>query len=213
MLISRLTFPAKMNILDKIRAKLFDQSHNVDTYTKVQLTNLEVVGSNKKHGRMYFPTLPKSMRAVIDRLDDLDPSTTTFIDVGCGKGLALLVASRYPFKKIIGVEFSKELCKIAQRNIGDYRGSRRSINVEIDCIDAADFKFPSGNLLIYFFNPFDAVVMESVLRNLAEAARSSKGKITVICDRLHDKEMLTRYLNPQKQDVFLGFSIYSLINS
>jgi SAM-dependent methyltransferase len=202
-----------MNILDKIRAKLFDQFHSVDTYTRVQLAHLEVVGSNKKHGRMYFPTLPKSMRAVIDRLDDLDPSTTTFIDVGCGKGLALLVASRYPFKKIIGVEFSKELCKIAQRNISDYRGSRRSMNVEIDCIDAADFNFPSGNLLIYFFNPFDAIVMENVLKNLAEAAKSGNGRIIVICDRLHDKEMVTRYLHPQKQDVFLGFSIYSLMNS
>ena len=41
----------------------------------------------------------------------------TFIDLGCGKGRVLLMASDYPFKKIIGVEFMPELHRAAQKNI------------------------------------------------------------------------------------------------
>ena len=44
----------------------------------------------------------------------------TFIDLGSGKGRVLLMASDYPFKKIIGVEFMPELHRAAQENITGY---------------------------------------------------------------------------------------------
>jgi len=39
----------------------------------------------------------------------IDLSKFTFIDLGAGKGRALLMASDYLFQKIIGVEFMPEL--------------------------------------------------------------------------------------------------------
>ncbi len=44
----------------------------------------------------------------------------TFIDLGSGKGRVLLMASEYPFQKIIGVEFMPELHRAAQKNIAGY---------------------------------------------------------------------------------------------
>jgi hypothetical protein len=38
--------------------------------------------------------------------------------LGSGKGRALLVASELPFAKIIGVELSRELHRIAEQNLG-----------------------------------------------------------------------------------------------
>jgi SAM-dependent methyltransferase len=40
-----------------------------------------------------------------------------FVDVGAGKGRALLLASELPFRKIIGVELSAELSSMAQNNV------------------------------------------------------------------------------------------------
>lgn len=197
-----------MNMLDKMRSKWYDLIHNVDTRAIVPLAKLDVVGQNKSLGYMYFPTLPKSMHALFGRLKDLDP-LTTFIDVGCGKGIALLVASCYPFKKIVGVEFSRELCRIANQNLANYRGTRSSKNVDVLCMDATEYTFPDGNLLVYFYNPFDKPVMEKVLKNLTVSLAREKREVTVICDRLHDRELVTNYLHPQKCDIFLGFSIYS----
>ena len=39
-----------------------------------------------------------------------------FIDIGCGKGGTLLYASKYPFKRIAGIEIEESLYKIAKKN-------------------------------------------------------------------------------------------------
>lgn len=200
-----------MNIFDEFRARWYDLIHNVDTHSKVRLTNLEVVGTNKASGSMYFPTLPGSMAAVLASLGGIDPSTT-FIDIGCGKGLTLLIAARHPFRKIMGVEFSPALHRIAEENIRRYRGSRQCTNSEVLCMDAADFRFPPGPLLIYFFNPFAKPVMEKVLSNLAASARNDARELTLICDKLHDRDLIERYLRPRKTVAILGFSTYSALD-
>ncbi len=201
----------EMNTLDKIRSRWYDLIHGTDTRRRVQLANQEVVGENKASGHMYFPILPKSMHAVLNYLQErgLDPATATFIDMGSGKGIALLVASGYPFRKIVGVEFGKELAEIARRNIAEYRGMRRPKNIEVLCMDAAEYAFPAGALVVYFFNPFARPVMEKVLKNLAASLREEPRAVTVICDRLHDRELVEQHLNPEKREVFLGFSFYS----
>lgn len=197
-----------MNIFDEVRARWFDLIHNVDTRCKVPLSDLQVVGKNKSSGHIYFPTLPKSMTAVFAHLGDIDP-TTTFIDIGCGKGLTLLMAARHSFKKIIGVEFATELHRIAWQNIRRYRGRKRCSNIEVLCMDAADFQFPPGPLVIYFFNPFAKPVMEKVLSNLAASALDNTREMTVIFDKLHDHALTMHYLQPKKVEVTHGFSIYS----
>ena len=201
----------EMNTLDRIRSRWYDFVHHTDTRRRVQLANQEVVGENKSSGHMYFPILPKSMNAILNYLQaqGLDAATTTFIDMGSGKGIALLVASGHPFRKIVGVEFCRDLCRIAERNIAEYRGMRRPKNVEVLCMDATEYVFPAGPLAVYFFNPFGKPVMERVLKNLAASLRETPRPVTVICDRLHDRELVEQYLNPEKRDVFLGFSFYS----
>ncbi len=47
----------------------------------------------------------------------IDYRQFVFVDFGFGKGTALLLATEFPFKRIIGVEFSPELHRIAEENI------------------------------------------------------------------------------------------------
>ena len=100
----------------------------------------------------------------------------TFIDLGSGKGRVLLMASDYPFKRIIGVEFMPELHRAAQENIARYSNDRqRCSQIEAVCIDARDFQFPDGPLVVYLFNPFSeatfAQVMENLRRSVEQASR------------------------------------------
>ena len=44
-----------------------------------------------------------------------------FIDLGSGKGRALLMASDYPFRRIVGVELLPQLHRAAQDNLTKYR--------------------------------------------------------------------------------------------
>jgi hypothetical protein len=166
------------------------------------------VGNNKSYGVTYNPTMPKSMNVLFTHIGAID-SATTYIDLGSGKGLTLLVASRLPFKKITGVEFSLKLHRLAQENIKRYRGRKRCANIESLCMDAADFQFPAGPLLIYFFNPFAKPVMERVLANLASSVLDNPRPVKIICDRLHDHDLFSQYLHPRKIEAVAGFSIYS----
>jgi SAM-dependent methyltransferase len=194
--------------LDSFRARWYDFIHNVDTCKEVTLTSLEVVGNNKPLACMYCPTLPKSMEVIFRHLKDRHRDAM-FIDIGCGKGLTLLVASGYPFQKVMGVEFSRELHGIAQSNLKKYRGRRACRNSEVLLLDAAEFQFPSGPLLIYFFNPFKKPVMKRVLSNLASSLRADPREVSVVFDRMHDRELALRFLQPQSVETILGFSIYT----
>ena len=94
-------------------------------------------------------------------------SRYTFIDMGSGKGRVLFVAAEYPFRKVIGVEFSNALHAEAMANLKRYRYSgRRCADIEPVHVDARDFEFPDDNLVIYLFNPFGPEVMERMLANL-----------------------------------------------
>jgi 16S rRNA G966 N2-methylase RsmD len=91
---------------------------------------------------------------------------TTFIDVGSGKGRVLIVAAEYPFRRVMGVEYSAELAAACRDNL-----ERLNIadKCEVVVRDAVDFKFPDENMLIFLYNPFDSTILTRVLRHLALA--------------------------------------------
>ena len=71
----------------------------------------------------YFAVAPSVFHGVMGSLGErlqLDYRRFTFVDVGSGKGRALLLASEYAFQEIIGVELSPELDRIARSNIARY---------------------------------------------------------------------------------------------
>ena len=97
-----------------------------------------------------------------------------FVDLGSGKGRALLVASEFPFAKIVGVELSSELHAIAEKNIELYRPPLQPCrNIELRRENAAAFVFPSVPLVLFMFNPFGEETIRRVLENLALSLRTA----------------------------------------
>ena len=102
----------------------------------------------------------------------------TFIDLGAGKGRALLMASDYPFQRIMGVEFMPDLCRDAQENIANYSANhsndrQKCQQMEMVCLDACDFQFPTEPLVVYLFNPFSEPVFVKVLENLRRSVEQA----------------------------------------
>jgi len=65
-----------------------------------------------------------------------------FIDLGSGKGRALLMASDYPFRRIVGLELLPALNYAAQENLSKYRSeSQKCFAIESICADATEFHF------------------------------------------------------------------------
>jgi SAM-dependent methyltransferase len=142
----------------------YDWEHSVDT-------TRSNVGAGTQFftgitARPYFATEPWLFEQIMRALP-IDFPQFTFIDLGSGKGRVLLMASDYPFKKIIGVEFMPGLLQAAQKNIAGCSSDRqRCQQIEAVCMDARDFQFPSGSLVVYLFNPFSEATFAQVLENL-----------------------------------------------
>jgi hypothetical protein len=107
------------------------------------------------------------------------PDDYAFVDLGSGKGKVLLLASALPFRRIIGVEFSPLLHETAVRNIQAYRGEMRRVPEPI-CLDARDFRFPEGPLVVFLYNPFQYEVLSVVMGNLERSLRDDPRPAHVI---------------------------------
>ena len=153
----------------------FDFDARVDTTASNLATATRLAGAAAGAG--YQPTDPELFHAMMRQLD-IDFSRFTFLDLGSGKGRALLLASGYPFRRILGVELLPELHRIALANIANYRSERqRCALIESVCEDARDFDFPPEPLVLYLFNPLPEPALRSVLdrfsASLAEHPRDA----------------------------------------
>jgi SAM-dependent methyltransferase len=117
-----------------------------------------------------------------------------FVDFGSGKGRALLLASEYPFRRIIGVEFARELHAAAQVNIARYQSAtQRCCAIEVHCQDATEFALPPEPTVFYFYNPFDATVMKKVLANIRASLEAHPRPVFILyCNYLH-RELVRQF--------------------
>lgn len=140
----------------------FDRLHGTETARWVEPRDLDVVGPHRDRAVRYQPTRALPLRRL---LRDLRlPAGEIFVDIGCGKGRALLVARDFGFRRLVGVEYAPSLCEIAGRNL---QGAGPGVPCEIRCFDAAEYPFDRGETVIYLFNPFDAVVLAAMMERLA----------------------------------------------
>jgi len=131
-------------------------------------------------GGQYQPSDPALFHLIVSTVP-AQPEAFTFIDLGSGKGRTLLMASEYPFRKIIGVELLEELNAIAQQNIVRYKSDRQKcFHLESRTGDARDFEFPAEPIVLYLFNPFPDHVMRAVLGNLRRSLEAAPREIYVI---------------------------------
>jgi len=167
----------------------FDSEYGIDTGGVVPLWKLDIDSPYGDEGVRYQTLDPGLLRELIGCLP-IRHEDFVYVDLGSGKGRSLLVASEYPFRRVIGVEFSRELNEIATRNILRYpRARRRSGDISSIRADAADFEFPPDKLVVFLYNPFGAVVLSRVLENLGRSLRE------------HPREVWIIYCNPVLSDL------------
>jgi SAM-dependent methyltransferase len=158
----------------------FDAQYGVAT--DGDFTAPDVTSPNRAFASPYQPTHARVLRDVLRRLPIELPSTT-FVDLGCGKGRALLMAAEHPFRRILGIDFSEVLCRDAEANVASFArrfpARLRCPRVEVACADVCDLAVPEGDVVFYLFNPFEPPVLERVLARIAAAARASPRRILI----------------------------------
>jgi hypothetical protein len=109
-----------------------------------------------------------------------------FIDYGSGKGRALLLASDYPFHKIVGIEYVPSLHEVAESNCRTYHSDRQQCRAfELHCVDAAAYPLPAEPVFLFLSNPFGEELMTRVTHNVSQSLRENPRPFIVV------------YFNPQ----------------
>jgi SAM-dependent methyltransferase len=158
----------------------FDLRYRIETGLRVDLKRLNIESENKPNGLRYegTPTIPFCrLMALMDF-----PRDSVFVDFGSGKGKALIAASLFGFKKVVGVEFSKELCEISRRNVENYIVRKKDIVTEFEIfeIDAVNYRIRDDENIFYFYNPFTENVLIKVLCNIINSNLNKPRKILII---------------------------------
>jgi SAM-dependent methyltransferase len=157
----------------------FDARHGVDTGGVIPQSALDVEAPNWVHGSAYVATGPVDFAAVLAPFA-LDYATTSFVDLGCGKGRVLLMAGVLPFARVVGVEYSPRLAGIARDNLQRYRGPRAAEAISVEICDAICFEYPPGDLVVFMYHPFDEVIMRQVVQALVGLTQLRRQRVLVL---------------------------------
>ena len=168
-----------------LRETTFDRKMGVQTSRLVAATDLGIdegqlleVGRNAR-GVAYMPTPAWALPAILEDMNVNYPDFN-FIDLGSGMGRVVLIAAEYPFRKVVGVEFSPDLHRTAEDNLARNAPTQRAMAVELICQDAREYTFPPGNCIVYLFNPFQEKVMRTVLDKLKKLSNNTADQLWVI---------------------------------
>jgi predicted RNA methylase len=159
----------------------FDAEFGTDTAGLIRAQELlDGHGRKSVYNTAFYATPPSLFQKALARLE-VDFNGFTFVDLGAGKGRAILLASNYPFRQVIGVEYARELATVASRNISRYHPPFRLCQ-DVRCIlgDACDFSLPPGPLVIFMWNPFVGLVFERVLTNLEASLQREPREVYVV---------------------------------
>jgi predicted RNA methylase len=171
--------------------RAFDAQFHIDTGGLVTLDRLDVLGANRDHGVCYLASDPDEFARALSAIP-VWHENYAFVDYGSGKGRAVLLAARYPFKRVIGVEFARELHEAAVRNRDQFRGDRRCGTIEFIHADVTTFVPPPEPLVCYFYNPFGPPVMRAVIEAL-ERSLAAVPRDVIVC-----------HCNPRTDDLWSG---------
>lgn len=124
----------------------------------------------------------KELFYILDKCH-VDVRSGAILDIGCGKGGAIVSFLDYGFDKVGGVEYEEKLFEVLQDNmeklgmeqkVAMINGDAGALTKELDVYD-----------YFYFFDPFSDFIYERVVEHIRESIERKKRKICMIVINPH----------------------------
>ncbi|MFM6925377.1 MAG: class I SAM-dependent methyltransferase [Ferruginibacter sp.] len=166
-----------------------EKKYGINTTGADELFKLEDQGIDISHATIYMPVSYTLLEEAFKHVNLI--TSNHFLDIGCGKGRALCVAAHQGFKKVTGLDFARDLCEAAKENLALTKQKIPALEYKVINNDAFYFEVPADVDCIFFFNPFDEIIMSAVVNNIFTSLKNNPRKITII------------YVNPLHKVLFL----------
>jgi SAM-dependent methyltransferase len=165
----------------------YDAKFGVKTGVVIPTSALDGEPEALRHASDSFPSSYLILKEALSQ-DQVDLYDAVLVDFGCGLGRAMLFASELPLRRIVGVELSPALCAMARQNLSGFyrRNNKTAPEWSVINADARSFDIPDDATVFYFFNPFDAVVLEATIERIfASVARAPRDCTVVYANPVH----------------------------
>lgn len=147
--------------LHDAQQRAFDRWHGIETVEHANLDELGVAGA----GRVFYEGI--AWLPFRRALDALRPGPAdVFLDLGCGKGVALVAAGRLPIARVIGVEVAPGLADAARDNLERARPHLRCREREVATADALAWPVPDDVSIVFMYCPFIGEVFDAAVARL-----------------------------------------------
>ena len=171
-----------------------EKKYGINTSGLDELKSMEKAGIDISNNSIYTPVSYYLLENTFLHI----PATTRkhFIDFGSGLGRAMCVAAHYGFKKVSGIDFSREFCEKAKHNIAITKHQIPSLKSNIINNDAFYYDIPNDADCLFFFNPFNDIIMSGVVNNVLWSLEKKPRELYIV------------YINPIYKELWTeaGFS-------
>ena len=111
---------------------------------------------------------------------------SSIIDIGAGKGRAMVAMARFPFETIAGVEISPALTEAAKRN---FKRAFLNNRTEMTTSCASVFDDYDTFTYFYFYNPFPVEVLRDVMVHIRSSLLNKPREAWLIYNAATDVEV------------------------
>jgi SAM-dependent methyltransferase len=182
----------------------FDKRYGVDTSGLIPGGELHSGHKNDVFNTAYYGMAPSRFQRLMEYwIADESHAVIdnySFVDLGCGKGRAVMMASQFGFREVAGVELHPALARIAEANVAVWTAAGRAVcPVRIVCQDATEFALPDGQCLLYLFHPFTAPVLKRLVERIEADFADRRGLLDLI------------YFNPEAGELLEAHGGFELL--
>jgi SAM-dependent methyltransferase len=143
----------------------FDMAHGIDTSGSVPAAECAPEAALAAQISPYGGSQPSIVRHGLGRIPDHEHYA--FIDLGCGKGRPLVVASEWPFCRLVGVEIAPKLAAVARANAAAIaRRYPERTPIEIQVGDATAVVPPASSVVYFMYHPFGRALVSALVANI-----------------------------------------------
>lgn len=176
----------------------FDAHFGTETGGLIPATDLRTGATADRFVTAYYAVSPSIFRSLLDlwqtRCEPPFPlDRYTFVDIGCGKGRALILAAENPFEEVVGIELNPGLAAIARANLAAV-GRRFDPLAPVRLIegDALVSPLPASPTLVFLFHPFEAPAIQRLLRIIEAQFATRPGHLDVLYVNAEHASLLDR---------------------
>ncbi len=193
----------------------FDRLRGTDTGGLIPARELLTGHASDRHITAYYGVAPSILRSLIEiwQLRSAPPFALdryTFLDIGAGKGRAMLVAAENPFRQVLGVELNPQLADIAVRNFAIAQspttlaqGAPELLSsTTLLCGDALEISLPETPTLLHLFHPFEAPLLRKFLGRIETAFLTRPRQLDLLYVNAEHSAVLSR--NPAFELLWTG---------